>query len=240
MTDSSLQNLKEKIALACRIAYFEGLCEQLGNEYAGHISVKIGEDRILMPGHTHQFGRGLRDMAADDMIVVDMKGKRVEGNLEPVDEVVIHTSVYKARPDVGAVVHVHPPVATALASTDGSLSYLSLRSCFFADGIGVLERGPMLIDNTEVAEDLVKNLGKRSVVIHRGHGLVTVGKSLPEACIRAVYLEGALRFQLLAQQLGHLKPFDKEQVARFSASNDLSKSDEVWLYYENKWKHSKA
>lgn len=239
MTDS-LQGLKERIALACRIAYFEGLCEQFGNEYAGHISVKIGENRILMPGHTHQFGRGLRDMAAADMITVDMDGRRVDGELEPVDEVFIHTSVYKARPDVGSVAHLHPPVATALASTDGSLSHISLRSCYFADGVAILERGPMLIDTVNAAEELADKLGKRSVVIHRGHGLVTVGKNLAEACLRVVYLEGALRFQLLARQLGNLKPFDEESVRRFASSHDMSQSEEAWLYYENKWKHSKA
>ncbi|MDA4129847.1 MAG: class II aldolase/adducin family protein [Thaumarchaeota archaeon] len=227
------------MALACKIMYFEGMREELGFEFAGHISIRIAANRFLMPGHLHHKFRGLFDLTPKDVIQVDLNGSVVAGNLEPVDEVVIHTGIYKARQEINSIVHMHPPAATALASTDQSIIPISIKSSFFYGRVRVLERGPRLIDNEEIANELVEKLGKYSVVIHKGHGIVTAGKSLEEACLLAIFLENTARNQILAKQLGNLIPFEKGAISDFGNKMKLADHPEWWEYYEKKWRNTR-
>jgi L-fuculose-phosphate aldolase len=238
--NSDKTSLKRRVALANRIAYFEGLHEEFGNEFSGHISVRFRENEIIMPGHLHDFGKGLKDLTSKDMIIVDMNGKVIEGRLEPVDEVVIHTSIYKARQDINSVLHLHSPASVALASTDASIVPISIRSSYFAGGVPVLEQGPGIIDNEEIALEMTRLLADRNALLHKGHGVITVGRNLEEACILGLYLEGAARTQIYARQLGNLKPFSKDNALKFANSRNLNNKTEIWKYYEKKWMGKKA
>lgn len=235
---ASQMSLKRRVALACRIAYLEGLHEQLGHEPSGHISVRDESGHITMPGHLHELGRGLGDITARDMIVVDMDGKKIEGKLKPVDELVLHTSIYKARSEVRSVAHFHAPTAVALASTDKTILPISNRSCRFAEGVPVLETDPGIIHNNEIAREMVEKLGQRNVLIHRGHGIVTVGRNLEEAVLLAMYLEGAARQQLMAEQLEKvIRLYNMEKAVAYARTHSPSEEQDLWKYYENKWKN---
>ncbi|HZW54764.1 MAG TPA: class II aldolase/adducin family protein [Nitrososphaerales archaeon] len=231
--------LKKRIALACRIAYLEGLKEDKGNEIAGHISVRTGST-LLMPGHMHDKGKGLPDITSADIIEVDMDGNRVKGNLDPVEEVVIHTFIYRARPEINCVTHLHAPTATALASTDETILPISIRSSYFAEGLPILHRGPGIIDNEEIASEMISAMGNHNALIHKGHGIMTAGRNMEEACTLAIFLEGSARNQLLAKQLGNLKPFEKRYAIEYAKSHSLDKRKYIWLSYENKWKDIKV
>ncbi|MHB8565832.1 MAG: class II aldolase/adducin family protein [Nitrososphaerales archaeon] len=235
MPEKSKADIKRRVALANRIAYLEGLHEESGNEFSGHISVRFDGDKVIMPGHLHDFGRGLKDITPNDMILVNMEGKVIEGKREPVDEVVLHTSIYKSRPEINSVLHLHSPASVALACTDTTILQISMRASYFVEGVPILEKGPGVIDNKEIAAEMVKTLGNHNALLHKGHGVVTVGRNLEEACILGLYLEGAARNQILARQLGSLKPFSKEDALRFAQSRSLDKKTGVWKYYENKW-----
>jgi ribulose-5-phosphate 4-epimerase/fuculose-1-phosphate aldolase len=239
MTTSSLERIKHRIALACRIMYNEGLREELGFEFAGHISVKISKDKFVMPGHLHDSARGFSRLTPRDMITVDLNNNVIEGTLKPVDEVVIHSEVYKARDDARSVVHMHAPAATAIASTNEPIVPISLRSSYFSDGVPVLKLGPRLIDSQKIARELVRKLGNHSTAIHKGHGIVTVGRTLEEACFLAILLEGSARNQLYASQFGKLVPFDKTKSTEFSKQMNLAEHSEFWKYYERKWTEEK-
>ena len=234
------EELKKRIARANRIMYLEGLKEDKGNEIAGHISVRTENQTVLMPGHLHDQGKGIPDITVDDIIEVDMNGKIINGKLEPVEEVVIHTFIYKARPEINCVVHLHPPTATALGSTDKGILPISIRSSYFADGIPILERGPGIIDNEEIASEMISVMGNHNVLIHKGHGVVTAGRNFEEACTLAIFLEGSARNQLMAEQLGNVKPFDKQTALNYAKTHSLDKRKYVWLSYENKWKDLKV
>jgi L-fuculose-phosphate aldolase len=239
MAQQSKTTIKRRVAMANRIAYFEGLHEEFGNEFSGHISVRF-KDSIIMPGHVHDFGKGLKDITSKDMIIVNMDGKVIEGRLEPVDEVVIHTSIYKARQEINSVLHLHSPASVALASTDASILPISMRSSYFVEGVPVLEKGPGIIDNEEMASEMVHLLGNHNALLHKGHGVITVGHNLEEACILGLYLEGAARNQIVARQLGNLKPFSKEDALKFANSRSLNNKASVWKYYERKWANKRA
>ena len=103
---SSLNELKEKLALSCNILANEGHWDNI----LGHVSVRIpGKNRILMKPHSF----GFEEIRAQHLIEVDLNGKKVAGKYERHSEVFIHTEILKARPDVNCVVHSHPPYATA-------------------------------------------------------------------------------------------------------------------------------
>jgi ribulose-5-phosphate 4-epimerase/fuculose-1-phosphate aldolase len=238
MTTSN-QDLKRRIALANRISYEEGLHEDKGNEIAGHVSVRTGST-LLMPGHMHDEGKGIPDITADDIIEVDMNGEKVSGKHDPVEEVVIHTFIYKARPEIESVAHMHPPIATALASSDSTILPISIRSSYFAEGVPVLARGPGIIDNEDIASEMMKVMGPRNVLIHKGHGAVTCGRNLEEACTLMLFLEGSARNQLVAKQFGNLKPFDTDAAIQYARGRSLDKRKYVWFSLENKWKHLKV
>ena len=226
---------RQKIALACRIFYGEGLCENLGPEFAGHVSVKVGQNRILVVGHLHGSGRGLNDVTAEDIIAVDLNGKLLEGRHEPVDEIVIHTSIYKARKDVNSVVHLHPQFATAIGSTSTRILPSFLKSCYFVD-VPILDIGPALLISEQSASKMVTKMGKRNVIIHKGHGVVTSGKSLEEACIIALLLEGSAKMQYISSQFGKVIPFKRAEAIEFAKKQHFETNASFWLYYENKWK----
>jgi ribulose-5-phosphate 4-epimerase/fuculose-1-phosphate aldolase len=239
-TAASKQEIKRRVALACRIAYEEGLREEYGSEYAGHISVRLASSNtVIMPGHLHDQGGGLPNITVGDIIEIDMNGKRLEGVRDVVEEYYIHTYIYKARPEIHSVLHMHPPAATALGSTDGAILPISLRACYFAEGVPVLLSEPGIIDSDDIAERMIKVMGKHNALIHRGHGIVTAGRNLEEACLTGMYLEGAARFQILASNFGKLKPYTKAEAIKHAKSHSLDKRQFPWWYFEKKWAHLK-
>ena len=236
---SASEDFRKRIARANRIAYLEGLREERGNEIAGHISVRTGST-ILMPGHMHDQGKGLPDLTSEDIIEVDMNGRKISGRHDPVEEVVIHTFIYNSRPEIQSVAHLHAPTATALASTDSTILPLSIRSSYFAEGVPILERGPRIIDDEDIAGEMIRVMGNHNVLIHKGHGVVTCGRNLEEACTLMLFLEGSAKSQLLAKQFGNLKPFDKLEAMEYARTHSLDKRKYVWLSLENKWKDLKV
>src|SRR2546428_5561398 len=99
--------LKEQMCEIGRRIWLKGFCA--GNE--GNHSYRIGEDRVLCT----PTGISKGFLKPDDICTVDMEGKQVAGKRKRTSEILMHLAIYKARPDVKAVVHSHPPHATAFA-----------------------------------------------------------------------------------------------------------------------------
>jgi len=123
--------------------------------------------------------------------VVDLSDPQATLHLETV----LHTEVYKRRPDVGAVVHGHPPYATAFAATDARLELLTHDAILFADGVSVFEDTADLITGEEEGRAVAEALGSRRAVLLRNHGVVIADKDVPWAVLSAVTLERAIRLQ---------------------------------------------
>src|SRR5688500_13814347 len=105
--------LKEQMCDIGRRIWIKGFCA--GNE--GNHSFRIGENRILCT----PTGISKGNLKPDDICVVDMEGKQISGTRKRTSEILLHLSIYKARPDVRAVIHSHPPHATAFAVADVDL-----------------------------------------------------------------------------------------------------------------------
>ena len=109
MIEEKLLEIRKKVALACRILYMEGL----GDLNLGHISSRVpGQDNIYIKPR----GLGLEEVNVDDVIMLDLEGKQIEGKHPPHSETPIHTEIYKARGDVQSVIHLHPLITTAFST----------------------------------------------------------------------------------------------------------------------------
>jgi L-fuculose-phosphate aldolase len=199
--------LREQVAWACRILAMHGHADLT----LGHVSTRSAN------GDTYYMtrkGLGLDEVTPDDVLMVDMNGKRVAGEGEVHLEAALHTGVYKARSDVGAVVHTHPPYATALSGVKASLAFVNHDAVLFPDGIGVFEETPELITMPQQGEGVAKALGARRAVLLRNHGVLVVGKDVRWATFAALTLERAVQIQVIATTLGPLSPISPDMVER--------------------------
>ena len=188
-----VQSLREQVAWACRILALEGYADLT----LGHVSARGPEGEIWIK----RKGVALDEVEPEDVVAIDDTDAVLHL------ETVLHTGVYAARPDVGAVVHGHPPHGTALASTSGELSLLTHDAVLFADGLPRFD-DPDLIVDPEQGERVAAALGTHRALLLNNHGVLVVGKDVPWAVLAAVTLERAARLQAIASALGEPRPIE--------------------------------
>lgn len=199
--------LRERVATACRVIALEGYVDLT----LGHVSARNPGDRTVW---IKRKGVGLDEVEPSDVIALDIDDPTA---LECVDyhlESVMHTEVYRARPDVGSVIHGHPVYGTALGSTDGQLQMLTHDAVLFADGIGDYDDGPALIMSRDQGRRVAMALGSRRAALLRNHGVVIAGEDVRWAVLAAVTLERAIRFQAIAATLGRPRPISQDGAER--------------------------
>jgi L-fuculose-phosphate aldolase len=204
-TQETDRDLRAQVAWSCRILAMGGH----GDYTLGHVSARAADGcHILMKPN----GLGLEEVAAEDMLTLDPDGVRVAGAGPVHLESVLHTEIYKARPDVGAVIHTHPPYATALGATDASLELVNHDAVLFREGLAYFEETAELIVRPEQGAAVAVALGNRRALIMRGHGLIVTGETVPWATYAALTLERVLRIQAIARSLGNLRPMSAEMA----------------------------
>ena len=185
--------LKEKVALACRILERAGH----GDYNLGHVAARAGEVMYMKPA-----GLGLGEITAEDVLTLDLDGKVLEGRHKSHGEWPIHTAIFRARPEVGGIVHTHPPYVTAYSSLGREPLILNQDGVPFAGGVAIFDQTPELITTPEMGRSLAERLGNRRAAILKNHGLVTVGETIEEAVYLAVSIEKSLRIQWIAAAFG--------------------------------------
>jgi L-ribulose-5-phosphate 4-epimerase len=197
------QPLDEQIAWACRILAMGGH----GDFTLGHVSARAG-DRVVMKRN----GIGLEEVEPDDVLTIDLDARKIAGEGRVHLEAVLHTEVYKARPDVGAVIHTHPPYTTALAATNATLELLNHDAVLFKDGLASFDETAELITRPEQGAAVARALGDKRAVLMRGHGVLVTGKTVPWAVYTALTLERVIQIQSIARSLGELRPMSAEMA----------------------------
>jgi L-fuculose-phosphate aldolase len=199
--------LREQIAWSCRILAMGGH----GDYTLGHVSARSGDGAsVLMKPN----GLGLEEVAPEDILTIDLEGRRLAGEGPIHLEYVLHTEIYKVRPDVHSVVHSHPLYTTALGAPDASLVLLNHDAVRFRDGLAYFDATAELIVSPEQGAAVAAALGDRRALIMRGHGVLFVGKSVPWATYTALTLERVLQIQAIARSLGNLLPMSAEMADR--------------------------
>jgi L-fuculose-phosphate aldolase len=189
------QDLREQVASACRILATEGYADLT----LGHVSARGPDGKIWIK----RKGIALDEVEPDDVVAIDDTDAVLHL------ETVLHTGVYRVRPDVGAVVHGHPPYATALGATSADLAVLTHDGILFADGVGRFDDPDLIVDDDQ-GEQVAAELGDRRAVLLNNHGVLVVGKDVPWAVLTAATLERAAQLQSVASRLGPLRPIAPE------------------------------
>lgn len=222
MLTETAQALREQVAWACRILALEGYLDLT----LGHVSARQpGGGRVYIK----RKGVALDEVCPEDVVELDLGEESPPSSPDMHLEAVLHAEVYRSRPDVGAVVHGHPPHATALSATAVELEMLTHDAVLFADGVGLFEESADLITEAEQARAVAAALGGRRALLLRNHGVLVVGKDVPWATLAAVTLERAARLQAVASALGRLEPISRAAALRMQDEKYRDRFvDEYW------------
>ncbi len=201
--------LRERVATACRVIALEGYVDLT----LGHVSARNPGDRTIW---IKRKGVALDEVEPADVIALDIDDDDALDSADYHLESVMHTEVYRARADVGSVIHGHPVYGTALGSTDGRLELLTHDAVLFAGGIGDYDDGPALITNRAQGRRVASALGPRRAALLRNHGVVIAGEDVRWAVLAAVTLERAIRFQAIAATLGRPRPISQDGAEQLS------------------------
>ncbi len=164
---------------------------------AGNISFRISEDRVLCTCHGADKGA----LTPDDLVLCNMDGSKVQGKGHPTSEFSMHRMAYRERPEVRAVIHAHPPTATAFAAASIPLDSLMLPEMVVY--LGPVALVPYATPGTEeLAEQLKICLPGHDGFLLENHGALTVGGDLREATLRMELLEHNARITLMIRQIG--------------------------------------
>ena len=222
----ALRALRHDVALANRIVERCGLATAFG-----HVSARIaGGNTFYFPTRRSP---GLA--AARTLLVLDTDGNVRAGAGQPNSELWIHARIYAARPDVGAVVHAHPPACVCLTQIGQPHRVLHNQGSAFLDGVPEYERIG-LIRTRELGDLLAHRLGRGGAVMMRGHGITTAFADVRTATVAACFLEesAGLQLRMLAAAGGEpsrLRPYSREEAERGRDQLAPSVVARAWEYY---------
>lgn len=187
--------------------WLKGFCA--GNE--GNHSVRISDDRVLCT----PTGLSKGFLVPEDMCLVDMDGKQVEANSrgrKRTSEVLVHLAIYKKRPDIKAVIHSHPPHATAFA-----IAGIPLPEGLHPEAevfLGKVRTAPYALPSTQALPDSITPLigSETNTVLMGNHGSVSFSNTLIDTYYKLEILDAYCRILLLTKQVGKANVFTTEQM----------------------------
>lgn len=198
-------------------------------DHSGHGSVRRDSDSFYINS-----GSSVRaTMTVDDIVAVDLDGSLLNGTARPPLEYHIHAEVYRARPDVGAVLHTHPKWSTFLTMTGVPYRPVFAQGALLGD-VPVMD-SPLSVNTRAMGERLAATLGGGSAALLKSHGALIVGADMLECFALAVYLEENAYRQYMAMQIGQPYAFseDEQRACRKNLwSTGLFRK--AWDYYRVK------
>jgi L-fuculose-phosphate aldolase len=173
----------------------------------GNISIRLDAERLLAT--PTGVSKGM--MHPDDLILVDYQGNKISGRRERTSEIAMHLKVYEMRPDIKAVVHAHPPVATGFATAGRSLSEGLLPEVVI--GLGCVPLAAYGLPGTPaLTEPMIPLIPKYDALLMANHGAVCYGEDVFQAYFRMETMEHFARIALVAELLGGAKVLPRMEV----------------------------
>lgn len=179
----------------------------------GNISIRLDRESILAT--PTGVSKGM--MRPDDLIIVDYEGNKISGRLERTSEIAMHLKIYGLRPDVNAVVHAHPPVATGFAAAGLSLNKALLPEVVI--GLGCVPTADYGLPGTDaLTEPMLPLIPKYDAILLANHGAVSYGDDVHKAYFRMETVEHFARINFVAEMLGGAKVLPRVEVAKLFES----------------------
>ncbi len=175
---------------------------------SGNVSGRSGDYVVIKPS-----GVRYEELQPDDLVVVDMDGKVIEGRLKPSVDTATHLYVYRQRSDVGGIVHTHSNYATAFAALGHPIPvYLTAMADEFGGPIPVGAYAK--IGTEEIGMEIVRSIGSSPAILMKNHGVFAIGPTPTAATKAAVMVEDIAKTVHLALLLGQPDEIPAEEVAR--------------------------
>jgi L-fuculose-phosphate aldolase len=174
---------------------------------SGNLSVRLDRDRLLVT----PTGVSKRLLQPADPVIVDLHGRLLAGSRNATSELSMHLAIYHLRPDVHAVVHSHPPIATAFACSGRGLDDHLCQEAIMTIGSVPLARYATT-GTDEVAASLAPFIPTRDAILMENHGAVTCGATLLQAFLCTETVEHLAQVALACHQLGSPCPLGSAQV----------------------------
>ncbi len=205
----SLEQLRQDIVDVGKLVFQKGWVA--AND--GNISIRLDENRVLCTPTSVSKGM----MHPDDLIICDCDGNKLEGARERTSEIAMHMTIYRMRPDVRAVVHAHPPVATGFAAAGRALNLALLPEAIICLGcVPLADYG--LPGTPALTEGMLEYIPKYDAILMGNHGSVAYGEDVYQAFFRMDTVEHYARISLVAELLGGPKVLPRYEVQKLFES----------------------
>lgn len=207
MTDAEWE-ARQQLAAAYRVFDHLGWSEMIYN----HITLKVpGEDHAFL---INPFGLHFSEVRASNLVKIDIDGNKLDDSPYPVNRAgfVQHAVFHRNLPDVHCIMHTHTTAGMAVSSLEGGLQPINFYACNFAGQIAYHDFEGVTVRDEEGAR-LVANLGDKRMLLLRNHGIVAMGRTLPEAFIKHWSLQRACEIQLATLSMGKPLTVPPEVVA---------------------------
>jgi ribulose-5-phosphate 4-epimerase/fuculose-1-phosphate aldolase len=219
-----LEQTKLDIVTASHILHRQGIAAAFG-----HVSARIpGTDTFIFPP---RMSPAL--IRKDNLLVLDADGNQLSGEGRPNTEFWIHARIYKARPDVHSVCHVHPPSCVVLGSLGETIRPLHASGAIFRNDVQVFD--PVtLIRTRELGDQVAVTLGKHGAMLLRGHGVNVADKDVRRVCVMTLWMEEAANYQLRAMSAGkprYFTPAELEVIYPQVSAEEVS--NRAWEYFSS-------
>ncbi|HEX2330877.1 MAG TPA: class II aldolase/adducin family protein [Candidatus Angelobacter sp.] len=179
----------------------------------GNLSVRMDQDRVMIT--PSGVSKGM--MRPDDMVIVNLNGAKISGACRPSSEINMHLTIYRMRPDVGAVVHAHPCTATAFASCGIALDQPLCSEIVIT--LGEVPLAPYATTGSmELSDSLAPYVPDHDAILMANHGVVTYGADLRQAYLRMEAVEHYAKIVLAARQLGTTQTLNQTQLEALVAA----------------------
>jgi L-fuculose-phosphate aldolase len=210
-------HVRKRLVEICHLAASKGYV----TAYEGNVSARMpGGNILITPTRLNK-----AHVQTEDLVLIDAEGRKLQGNHLASSEYRMHTTIYSARSDVMAVVHAHPPCATAFAVAGREMCI----DCM-PETLVELRAIPLVPYATPGTEELADQLRSRLQIgeafLLQQHGAVTVGDTLDAAYYRMEQLEQAARVLHYAEALGGAKSLDADSQAKLAKMRDGAQSSE--------------
>lgn len=221
----AIEQLRKDLISASRILSQRKLVEGFG-----HVSARIANsDRFII---TPRISLAL--VQESELLTMNLNGEVVEGKQAAPFEAWLHTAIMKAKPRVNAVTRIHARVANIFSVTERKLEPVHSHGSFFAGGVPVYAK-PDLILTAKLGAEVAQILDDKPAVLLRGNGQVTVGGTIPEAVMMAIYLEEAAQILFGALQIGTPIPLtmDESKQRQVEALTPVD-MERAWNFFKTK------